>query len=188
MSASRAPSGQIWLPVPSEIGDFGLVAGEAGLCGVVLPELGPSPRPVARLVRRRYPDAHRGSSPLLVLVAEFLRLYLAGGEPGFDGQLDYGNATPFEQVVWEATRSIPYGETRTYTWVAKAAGDPRAVRAVGQALGRNPLPVVVPCHRVLAADGSLGGFAAGPAMKKTLLGLEGITPRGSQTQLDLLDG
>jgi len=177
----------VWMSVPSELGDFALVASDQGLCGIVLPVLSPQPTGIAKLVHRRYAGARRGSSPSLVHFADALRLYLNGGQPGFAGELDYGDATPFEQVVWEATRSIPYGETRSYAWLARAAGDPRAVRAVAQALGRNPLPVIVPCHRVLAADGSLGGFSGGLEMKKALLGIEGLAPRGRQTQLPLMD-
>ena len=186
MNTSHTPAGRIWLPVPSELGDFGVVAGEAGLCGVILPELGDSPRSVARLVRRTYPDAHRGSSPLLVLFAEALRLYLTGSESGFDGQLDYGDASPFEQVVWEATRSIPYGETRSYGEVAGRLGSGAVARAVGRANGANPVPIVIPCHRVVGADGSLVGYGGGLEIKAALLRLEGARlPCLRQIPLDL---
>jgi len=74
--------------------------------------------------------------------------------------------------VWQATRLIPYGETRSYLWVAVQIGKPGAARAVGQALGRNPLPVIIPCHRVIASDGGLGGFTGGLVMKRRLLELE----------------
>jgi len=100
----------------------------------------------------------------------------------FDGKrkeipctLDFGRATLFQRQVYEIVRSIPYGETRSYSWVAKQAGKPDAVRAVGQALGKNPLPIVVPCHRVIASDGSLCGFGGGLEMKRKLLQLEGAS-------------
>jgi len=80
--------------------------------------------------------------------------------------------------VWQATRLIPYGETRSYLWVAVQIGKPGAARAVGQALGRNPLPVIVPCHRVIAADGGLGGFTGGLEMKRRLLELETTAKAG----------
>ena len=103
---------------------------------------------------------------------ERFRIYLSGGKITFPDQLDLSGATPFQYRVWEITRLIPYGETRSYTWVAQQVGKPGAVRAVGQALARNPLPVTIPCHRVLAIDGGLGGFSGGTEMKRCLLQLE----------------
>jgi methylated-DNA-[protein]-cysteine S-methyltransferase len=185
MDSRRSGTELVWLPVTSDLGEIALVASPEGLRGVVLPDPAAAGRSIAASVHRRYPEARRGTTPLVERFAAQLRIYLAGGGSGFDGSLDLGDATPFEAVVWETTRTIPYGETRTYGWVARAAGDPSAVRAVGQALGRNPLPIVVPCHRVLAADGSLGGFALGREMKRTLLALEGLAPHGRQTELPL---
>jgi O-6-methylguanine DNA methyltransferase len=106
-------------------------------------------------------------------VIEQLTAYFNGDQPDFTFSFDYGAATPFQKAVWEATRSIPYGETRSYAWVAQKIGKKAAVRAVGQALGKNPFPIIVPCHRVLASDGSLCGFGGGIEMKKRLLELEG---------------
>ncbi len=80
--------------------------------------------------------------------------------------------SPFEKRVWEAVSDIPYGEVRTYRWVAERIGNPQAVRAVGRALASNPLPIFIPCHRVVACQ-SLGGFSQGLEIKKTLLRLEG---------------
>ncbi len=90
----------------------------------------------------------------------------------FPDELDLSTATPFQRQVWEKTRLIPYGETRSYSWVAEQIGKPGAARAVGQALGRNPLPIIIPCHRVVASDGKLCGFAGGLGMKRRLLSLE----------------
>jgi methylated-DNA-[protein]-cysteine S-methyltransferase len=103
-----------------------------------------------------------------------LRDYFEGRAVDFPDELDLGGATFFQRKVWQAARLIPRGETRSYAWLAGRIGQPGAARAVGQALGRNPLPVVVPCHRVLAADGGLGGFSGGLDMKRLLLGLEGV--------------
>ncbi len=80
--------------------------------------------------------------------------------------------SPFEKKVLGVTLKIPLGQTRSYAWVAKAAGNPKAVRAVGQALKKNPFPLLIPCHRVVCSDGCLGGYAGGVQMKKALLGLE----------------
>jgi len=103
---------------------------------------------------------------------ERLRTYFSGHKAAFPDELDLSAATPFQREVWEITRLIPYGETRSYTWVAEQIGKPKALRAVGQALGSNPLPVIVPCHRVLNVDGKLGGYSRGVEMKRYLLSLE----------------
>ncbi|MBA7618918.1 Methylated-DNA--protein-cysteine methyltransferase [subsurface metagenome] len=103
---------------------------------------------------------------------ECFRIYLSGGKITFPDQLDLSGATPFQRRVWEITRLIPYGETRSYTWVAQQVDKPRVARAVGQALARNPLPIIIPCHRVLTIDGRLGGFGGGVEMKRRLLHLE----------------
>ncbi len=82
------------------------------------------------------------------------------------------DGTPFQRKVWEITKRILYGETNSYLWIARQMGRPRAARAVGQALGANPLPIVVPCHRVLTNTGGLGGFGGGLDMKRRLLTME----------------
>ncbi|MBA7680557.1 Methylated-DNA--protein-cysteine methyltransferase [subsurface metagenome] len=101
-----------------------------------------------------------------------LRAYFDGRRTIFPDELDLSKATPFQREVWEITRLIPYGETRSYIWVAHQIKRPKAVRAVGQALSRNRLPVIVPCHRVLTIDGALGGFSGGVDIKRQLLFLE----------------
>ncbi|HZG57919.1 methylated-DNA--[protein]-cysteine S-methyltransferase [Paenibacillus sp.] len=107
-------------------------------------------------------------------VVERLRRYFAGERVGFEGiPLDI-RGTAFQREVWTALADIPYGETRTYGEVASAIGRPRATRAVGAANGRNPLPVLLPCHRVVGADGTMTGYRGGLAMKKRLLAIEGI--------------
>ena len=103
---------------------------------------------------------------------ERFKVYCRGQKAAFPDQLDLSRATPFQCQVWEATRLIPYGETRSYAWVASQVKRPEAARAVGQALGRNPLAIIVPCHRVIASDGKLCGFGGGLEMKEHLLHLE----------------
>jgi methylated-DNA-[protein]-cysteine S-methyltransferase len=99
--------------------------------------------------------------------------YFAGQRREFDLELaPYG--TDFQLRVWEALRAIPFGVVRNYGDIARAIGQPHASRAVGQANGRNPLPIVIPCHRVIAADGTIGGYSAGLKIKFRLLALEGI--------------
>ena len=88
----------------------------------------------------------------------------------------FAQATPFQQAIWRALRRIPCGSTETYTDVARQAGRPRAVRAAGGACGANPLPLFIPCHRVVAANGRLGGFSSGLGWKQWLLAVEGALP------------
>jgi len=101
-----------------------------------------------------------------------LQGYFRGQRVDFPDALDLRDSTTFQQKVWTLTHTIPYGETRTYGWVAREIDRPRAARAVGQALSRNRFPIVVPCHRVVGSDGSLGGFSDGLEMKRRLLALE----------------
>ncbi len=109
-------------------------------------------------------------------LAQRLRRYFDGHPVEFTDALDISSSTPFQQRVWQAARRIPWGQTRSYQWIASEIGQPGAARAVGQALGRNPLPVIIPCHRVLASNGNLGGFSGGLEVKKRLLRLEGVSP------------
>lgn len=110
---------------------------------------------------------------VLARAAEQLQEYFAGQRTRFDLPLG-ASGTAFQQQVWRALQNIPYGETRSYSDIARSIDRQTAVRAVGAANGRNPLPVVVPCHRVIGSDGSLTGFAGGLAAKRVLLQLEGV--------------
>lgn len=113
-------------------------------------------------------------TPLLLKAAQELTEYFAGQRQVFDLPLA-PEGTPFQQRVWMALRQIPYGKTVSYATLAKMAGNPRAVRAVGGANGKNPLMILIPCHRVIAADGRLGGFSGGLDTKRFLLKLENVT-------------
>jgi methylated-DNA-[protein]-cysteine S-methyltransferase len=104
-----------------------------------------------------------------------LQEYFAGERSHFDLLLN-GAGTDFQQSVWSALARIPFGEVRSYGDIAREIGRPKAVRAVGAANGRNPLPIIVPCHRVIGSNGSLTGFAGGLDIKKKLLALEGALP------------
>lgn len=102
-----------------------------------------------------------------------LEAYLQGEAPAWNVPLDVGDAAPFFRRAWDACRSIPAGETRTYEWLAASAGNIKAVRAAGQAMARNRIPIVIPCHRVIGKDGGLHGFGGpGLPMKQRLLNLE----------------
>jgi methylated-DNA-[protein]-cysteine S-methyltransferase len=113
--------------------------------------------------------------PVLSSCASQLEEYFAGERDTFDLPLAAGG-TEFQRAVWTALADIPYGELRSYRDIATAIDKPAAVRAVGAANGRNPLPIVVPCHRVIGSDGSLTGFAGGLEAKTRLLQLEGALP------------
>ena len=115
---------------------------------------------------------------------ERLRAYFSGCRVGFPDKPDFSGATPFQREVWRVARLIPYGQTRSYQWVAAQTGKPGAARAVGQALGKNPLPIIVPCHRVVAHDG-IGGFSGGIEMKKYLLCLENSSGNRQRVYLDI---
>lgn len=116
--------------------------------------------------------AEEKNAPLLMHVVQELREYFAGERRTFDLPLSR-HGTAFEQSVWEALEAIPYGETRSYGALAALLGRPKAARAVGRACARNPLLIIVPCHRVIASSGALTGFAAGMEAKRLLLSLEG---------------
>jgi O-6-methylguanine DNA methyltransferase len=117
----------------------------------------------------------------LANVRKQLRAYFDDAHLRFDLPLDLDRLTPFQQLVLSTVRRIPVGAVWTYGQVARAIGKPKASRAVGQALGRNPVPIVIPCHRVIAGDGSLGGYSGGGglASKRLLLQLEGALLNGT---------
>ena len=115
----------------------------------------------------------RPGDPLLRAAAEQLAGYFAGRCASFDVPLDL-HGTPFQRSVWQALLGITPGQTRSYGDIARQVGSPQAVRAVGAAVGKNPLSVVVPCHRVIGRDGAITGYAGGVDRKRALLALEGV--------------
>ncbi|MFC7431356.1 MULTISPECIES: methylated-DNA--[protein]-cysteine S-methyltransferase [unclassified Agrococcus] len=151
--------------VDTPVGAVTIVAGPAGIQGLYYAEHRPAPD-ASRFGARD--DAVVG---VLAEATTQLREYLAGERTAFDLPLD-PVGTEFQLRVWQALRTIPYGETRTYGWIAAQLGQPTAVRAVGLANSRNPISIVVPCHRVVGAAGQLTGYAGGLACKRTLLDLE----------------
>ena len=120
---------------------------------------------------RRSLEGEEGLTALLERASRQLEEYFAGKRKQFDLPLSL-RGTEFQRQVWAALRDIPYGETRSYGQIAQAVGRPKAVRAVGMANHRNPISIIVPCHRVVGADGSLTGYGGGLENKKFLLALE----------------
>ena len=169
------------------IGRCGLVWGARGLIGVQLPETTPGAA-WARL-RKRFPDAVEGEPPPEIeAVIDRIRDLLAGGRDDLaDIVLDVEGQSAFNLRVYAIARAITPGDTSTYGEVARAMGEPGAARAVGKALGENPWPIVVPCHRVLASSGGMGGFSApgGSQTKARLLTIEKARTSAAPTLFDL---
>jgi methylated-DNA-[protein]-cysteine S-methyltransferase len=170
------------------IGLCGLAWGESGLVGAQLPEAAPGAA-WARL-RRRHPDAVEISPPPAAVQRTIERIndLLAGGRDDLvDVELDFSLVSPFNRRVYEIARAIPPGETSTYGQIAKAMNEPGAARAIGKALGENPWPIIVPCHRVLGADGKSGGFSApgGVETKARMLTIERAKTSAAPTLFDL---
>ncbi len=153
-----------WLDSP--IGRLLIAGDERGLCRIEFP--GMDIKPAASWLR---------SDRVFGAAIEQLREYFEGRRTKFDLQLAFAG-TSFQRRVWEELRRIPYGKTISYGELARRVGNARASRAVGAANGSNPIPIVIPCHRVIGADGSLTGFGGGVSIKKFLLELEDATCRG----------
>ena len=152
----------------SPLGGITLAATDQGLAGVWFDQQRHSPD----MTGWQRSDDH----PVLREAATQLADYFAGRRQHFDLPLDLSHGTAFQQSVWRALLAIPSGQTTSYGALSASVGKPAAVRAVGAAVGRNPISVIVPCHRVLGSDGSLTGYAGGLERKSALLELEGALP------------
>lgn len=148
-----------WSTMDSPVGELLLAADDEGLRAALI---GGAPQ-------RGWERAEDG---VLAQAREQLDAYFAGARRAFDLPLSRAHGTPWQRRVWDAVAAIPYGETCTYGELAAELGSPRSARAVGAANGRNPLCIVVPCHRVIGGDGSLTGYAGGLDAKRALLALE----------------
>jgi methylated-DNA-[protein]-cysteine S-methyltransferase len=151
--------------VPTSIGKLKLVATDKGLAAILWENDKPTRVRLGALSEDK-------NHPILLQTERELAEYLDGKRKTFSVKLDTAG-TPFQSKVWEALEKIPFGDTRTYGQIAKQIGKTKAARAVGAAIGRNPISVMVPCHRVIGASGSLTGFAGGLKIKERLLVLEG---------------
>lgn len=146
------------------LGELRLDADDDGLCGVYFAEHRHPPPPAAALASPRH--------PILALARAELADYFAGRRRAFTVPLA-PRGSEFQRRVWAELRAIPFGERRSYADLARAIGRPGASRAVGAANGRNPISIIVPCHRVIGSDGALRGYAGGEASKRWLLDFEG---------------
>jgi methylated-DNA-[protein]-cysteine S-methyltransferase len=158
------------------IGTCGILWNERGLTGVHLPE--GNPARMRASVTRRFPDASPGEPTPAVqhAIDGIVALFQGEKRDLREVALDFEGVPVFNRRVYELARTIPPGSTMTYGEIAIRLGAPGTARAVGQALGQNPWPIVVPCHRVLAADGGMGGFSApgGVSTKRQMLEIEGV--------------
>ena len=163
--------------MPSPVGELTLVARDGKLSAILWE--------VERANRVRLGQLHEvNDSPVLLETERQLKEYFAGTRNQFELELDF-TGTDFQKQVWQALLTIPFGETRSYSQIAQQIGNPKAVRAVGAANGRNPISIVAPCHRVIGASGKLTGFAGGLEAKERLLTLEGCEWSGASRTGDL---
>jgi O-6-methylguanine DNA methyltransferase len=167
----------IELPIATRDGQFTARYSDKGLAELNFPQNGRAELPLGLDARQRVPTPKNGIPAKIRgwhrATASALKNILAGTEPGKYPPLDAAG-TEFQKSVWREMRKIPLGRTKSYGGIAEAIGKPRAVRAVGGACGANPIPVLVPCHRVLAANNKLGGFSGGLEWKRKLLARENI--------------
>ncbi len=167
--------------IQTDWGYAAIVCSDRGLCGLLLPE--PTEAAARRRANRTWPDAVFEAS-LAPGLQRKVGAYFAGRRVAFDCRLDLSRLTPFHRAVLAACRRIGYGRVVTYGELARAVGRPAAARAVGGAMARNPIPLVIPCHRVIAGNGSLCGFSApgGISLKQRMLGLEGAGVESRQPE------
>ena len=159
----------------TEWGWIDLAASDRGITGILLPRSDQTGRKDRRLEAGTF-EPNGIAASMLDRARQELSEYLEGKRRDFSVPVDMSQGTPFQRRVWRAILRVPYGRVRSYQWVAERVGGKQYARAVGMALGSNPVPIIVPCHRIIAHDGSLGGFGCGLPMKRRLLKLEGTLP------------
>ncbi|AGG06910.1 cysteine methyltransferase [Dehalococcoides mccartyi] len=155
-------------------GWVGVMASTEGICRLTLPQ----PGQAEALGQLKPPPGATRTDNLVSSLATKLESYFKGISTDFPFSLDLGGYTPFESLVFQACAQIPYGQTASYGQIARQIGYPKAARAVGQALHKNPVPLIVPCHRIIAGSGKTGGFNGGINIKCWLLTLEARKPSG----------
>jgi len=167
----------------TKLGWMGLVGNEIGVQRIYLPE--PSRQDLGERITREFPDSGEGGYDLVQAKREILE-YFGGNRKKFEMPLDLSRATPFQRKVYRTMLAIPFGQVHTYRWLAEKIGNPKGLRAVGNANGKNRWPLVVPCHRIVGSDGRLTGFSApgGLDLKAELLILEGIPVEKGRAKLD----
>lgn len=173
------PSSVYVTAVETALGWMALAWGAAGLVELTLPL--PGREEALQRLHTRRTETQSAEPPEVAALAETLRRYFQGQPVAFETPLDQRRLTPFQRRVYKETQAIPWGATRTYGDLARAAGSPGAARAVGQCMARNPWPILVPCHRVVGSDGRLTGYGGGLEMKRWLLEMERRTAASPST-------
>jgi len=159
--------------IESPLGTLIVIASDEGLCLLEFHDRRALPTQLAVVEKRHCAGIEPGSNPVIAQTREELRQYFEGSRTEFDVPLDLP-ATPFQRLVWDELLRIPFSETRSYAQIAERVGKPKGVRAVGRANGQNRVAIIVPCHRVIASDGSLCGYGGKLWRKEELLSLEGV--------------
>jgi len=154
-------------------GWVGIASSPSGLLALTLPE--PTQERALKPLLERWGEGQPHDDPGLDGLKTKLQRYFDGQQVLFDEPLDLSGGTAFQRRVWLAVRDIPYGETRSYGQIARQVGSPGAARAVGRAMATNPVPIVVPCHRVIGSDGDLRGFGGGLDLKRRMLEMERVS-------------
>ena len=165
-----------------KVGWMGLVGSEKGVQRIYLP--GARKEELRRRILSEFPECPEGAA-FLGQAKKELTEYFSGRRVRFDFPLELSGATPFQRRAYEIMATIPFGQVRTYRWLAQKIGNPKALRAVGGANAKNRWPLVIPCHRVVGSDGRLTGFSApgGLALKSRLLEIEGIPVEKNRVRL-----
>ena len=160
MKQNRSDHSEYYDSLQSPIGALYLIFAQSALIGITFDKpSGITPRQTKSSVQAK----------------KQLEEYFTSRRTDFTVKTSFGEGTEFEREVWEALRGVHYGETRTYKWIAERIGNPHAFRAVGNALGKNPIPIIYPCHRIIESDGSIGGYSSGIDIKRRLLEIEYYT-------------
>ncbi len=161
-----------YAPLETSLGWVGVLASDRGIRKLVLPTQ--SPQEAVEGLQPEARDAELAPDRFQELQSRLEAVFSGENEALDDEPLDLDEASPFFRRAWQACRTIPRGETRSYAWLAAEAGSPRAMRAAGQAMARNPVALIIPCHRVIGSDGGLHGYGGGLGLKQRLLDAERV--------------
>jgi O-6-methylguanine DNA methyltransferase len=167
-----------WSRIDSPIGPLDVAVSPSGVCEIGFGWMEDDNAFARRLIERGFMPVRDDAR--VEPVARELLSYLAGQRQDFGVPVDLSGVTPFSRAVLDATAAVPFGETRTYAQIANAIGKPGASRAVGNALNKNPVPLIVPCHRIVPTGGGIGNYAGTPQVKERLLSIEGALSSGNR--------
>ena len=159
----------VYTIINTKLGKIGIASTNKGICNITFLK---NERTFITSLKKKYRGEFKNDDAHFRKIINDLNEYISGKRKELNWTLDIIEGTEFQRKVWTILRTIPYGEVRSYKWVAEITGFKNAYRAVGNAVGKNPLPIVIPCHRVIRENGELGGFSGGIMLKKRLLNIE----------------